>query len=545
MSTAMPTATSPAAPRPHRFSAADLPVATKILAAIAVAVLVAVTVGVTGMLAQAKAADRADSFYHGNVRRSFALGDMRAFMRQTRLDVANHETSSTPDGKTGYATKIDTDIAGFDKAFSAYSTNHPTSDRAVLTDVDRAWKDYLVAVRTKLLPASVQGDTAAFEAAREQYSIPLSNAMNKGLDAVGKAEEADARSDALAASSDYRASLRNSLAMLVGGVVIALSLGVIVSRAIVRSLGKVTDVATALAASDLTKTADLTSRDEVGRMGTALDTAVTNLRSTVGTIDSSATSLAGAAEEMSSVSNQIAAAAEHTTDQAESVSAAAAQISLSVNTVSAGSEEMGASISEISRNANDAVQVASDAVALAAATSTTIGKLGASSEEIGNVVKIITSIAAQTNLLALNATIEAARAGEAGKGFAVVASEVKQLAQETAKATEDIAGRVVAIQTDSAGAVIAVEQISEVIARISDFQNTIAAAVEEQTATTAEMNRSVTEASTGTDSIATTITGVAEAARTTSQGVSEQQQAVAELARMSSDLTTMVAAFRY
>jgi methyl-accepting chemotaxis protein len=348
------------------------------------------------------------------------------------------------------------------------------------------------------------------------------------------------------ANQQGQASARRSVlvAMLLGGVA-ALALGVVVARSIKSALGRVKDVAVALAAGDLTRTAGLTSRDEVGRMGTALDTAVTNLRATVGTIDGSATSLAGAAEEMTSVSNQIAAAAEETTVQAQSVSAAATQISLSVNTVSAGSEEMGASISEISRNANDAVQVAADAVALAAATSNTIGKLGTSSEQIGNVVKIITSIAAQTNLLALNATIEAARAGEAGKGFAVVASEVKQLAQETAKATEDIAAQVVAIQTDSAGAVIAIEQISEVIARISDFQNTIAAAVEEQTATTAEMNRSVTEASTGTDSIAENINGVADAARTTSQGVTEQQQAVTELARMSSDLTNLVATFTY
>ena len=348
------------------------------------------------------------------------------------------------------------------------------------------------------------------------------------------------------ANQQGQASARRSVlvAMLLGGVA-ALALGVVVARSIKSALGRVKDVAVALAAGDLTRTAGLTSRDEVGQMGTALDTAVTNLRATVGTIDGSATSLAGAAEEMTSVSNQIAAAAEETTVQAQTVSAAATQISLSVTTVSAGSEEMGASISEISRNANDAVQVAADAVALAAATSNTIGKLGTSSEQIGNVVKIITSIAAQTNLLALNATIEAARAGEAGKGFAVVASEVKQLAQETAKATEDIAAQVVAIQTDSAGAVIAIEQISEVIARISDFQNTIAAAVEEQTATTAEMNRSVTEASTGTDSIASTITGVADAARTTSQGVTEQQQAVTELARMSSDLTNLVATFTY
>jgi methyl-accepting chemotaxis protein len=227
------------------------------------------------------------------------------------------------------------------------------------------------------------------------------------------------------------------------------------------------------------------------------------------------------------------------------VSAAAEQISRSVETVSAGSEEMGASIREISQNATEAARVASDAVAITASTSATMNKLGESSAEIGNVIKVITSIAEQTNLLALNATIEAARAGEAGKGFAVVASEVKDLAQETARATEDISRRVEAIQADTNGAVTAIEEISRVIARISDFQTTIASAVEEQTATTSEMNRSVSEAASGTGEIAENITGVAEAARITSQGVTESQQATADLARMSQELNTLVSNFRY
>jgi methyl-accepting chemotaxis protein len=196
--------------------------------------------------------------------------------------------------------------------------------------------------------------------------------------------------------------------------------------------------------------------------------------------------------------------------------------------VSAGSEEMGASIREISQNATEAAQVAGEAVGLAARTSNTMNQLGDSSSEIGDVIRTITAIAEQTNLLALNATIEAARAGESGKGFAVVAAEVKDLAQETARATEDISKRVQAIQADTGGAVEAIEEITRVIGRISDYQTTIASAVEEQTATTAEMNRSV-----------------AEAARLTTEGVQQSQQAAGALTRMSAELTSLVSTFRY
>jgi methyl-accepting chemotaxis protein len=206
---------------------------------------------------------------------------------------------------------------------------------------------------------------------------------------------------------------------------------------------------------------------------------------------------------------------------------------------------MGASIREISQNANEAARVAATAVAEAQATTVTITALGTSSQEIGAVVKAITSIAEQTNLLALNATIEAARAGEAGKGFAVVANEVKELAQETARATEDIARRVEAIQADTTKAITAIGGISEVIGSINDFQLTIASAVEEQTATTQEMSRSVQEASSGTGEIATNITGVSSAADSTTQALSQTRVAVDELSRMASDLRTTVGRFTY
>jgi methyl-accepting chemotaxis protein len=205
---------------------------------------------------------------------------------------------------------------------------------------------------------------------------------------------------------------------------------------------------------------------------------------------------------------------------------------------------MTASISEIARNATDAAQVAGQAVQNAHTASATMTTLGRSSEEVGNVIKVITSIAEQTNLLALNATIEAARAGEAGKGFAVVASEVKDLAQETAKATEEIGQRIVAIQNDIGSAVTAITDISQVIARIDQFQTTIAAAVEQQTATTQEIGRNIAEAATGATDIARNIVGVASASETTTEGVGQSQVATAEVARMSTELQQLASQFR-
>jgi len=179
-------------------------------------------------------------------------------------------------------------------------------------------------------------------------------------------------------------------------------------------------------------------------------------------------------------------------------------------------------------------------VGLAESTGTLVNRLGESGSMIGGVVKTITSIAEQTNLLALNATIEAARAGEVGKGFAVVANEVKELAKETARATEDIGGKIGAIQQDTRLAIEAIRQIQAIITRINEIQTSIASAVEEQTATTREIGRNVTEAAKGTTEIAASITGVADAAGNTSKRAQEATGEIRLLSQLSARLEELV-----
>jgi methyl-accepting chemotaxis protein len=298
------------------------------------------------------------------------------------------------------------------------------------------------------------------------------------------------------------------------------------------------------AQGDLTKPVTVRGADAIGRMGEGLERFLLNLRNSMATFSQSAESLSSTAEELSSVGLQMSSNAEETETQSRLVSGAASDISRSLQTVAAGTEEMAASIREISMNAAEAAKIATSAVKIAEVTSTTIGRLGASSSEIGDVIKVITSIAQQTNLLALNATIEAARAGEAGKGFAVVANEVKELAKATAEATENIGQKIEAIQEDTHGAVDAIARIGEVITQISNISSTIAAAVEEQTATSNEIGRNVNEAASGSEEIAQNIASVADVAQGTTQGALDNQRAAGELARMAVELQGLVDQFK-
>ena len=294
----------------------------------------------------------------------------------------------------------------------------------------------------------------------------------------------------------------------------------------------------------------INTRADVTRHGGSFKTIIDGVNRTldlitkpIAEIAQQAQTLGSSSEELSAISHQMAGSAEETATQVNVVSAASEQITTNLTSVASSSEEMQASIREIARSASEAARMAKGAHAKAQATNATVHQLGESSSQIGKVVKVITTIAQQTNLLALNATIEAARAGEAGKGFAVVAQEVKELARETAKATEDIGAKIEAIQSDTRSVVSAIDEIRSVVAQIDEASTTIASAVEEQTATTNEIGRNIAEAARGGGEISRNIGAVAVAAGEVAKGADETQKAAKALTEMAGHLQSVVGRF--
>ena len=436
-------------------------------------------------------------------------------------------------------------------------------DVAALTEIAPRWslqenRDRLARLK-EALPKARETQEAAMNMAASGVVDAVVKGGNEYADVATPAVDASTKSlgeladsfESLLKESENSLNAANSSMIWTMGVttIVALAVGsfvaIFLSRRISAATNSVLVKAEAIAAGDLTlDDLKLLSDDEIGDLTKAMNNMNGSLKEMILAISENAQHVTAASAELSSTSEQITANSQETSAQANVVSTATQQVSQNLQTVATGAEEMGASIKEIAKNATEAAKVATAAVRTAETTNATVAKLGDSSIEIGQVIKVITSIAQQTNLLALNATIEAARAGEAGKGFAVVANEVKELAKETAKATEDISRKIETIQGDTKAAVDAIASISEVIKQINDFSNTIASAVEEQNATTNEMARNVSDAAHGSGEITSNIAGVAQAAESTSRGAGETQKAAQQLVEMSARLRKLVEQFK-
>ena len=417
--------------------------------------------------------------------------------------------------------------------------------KKVLADIRRQYQEYN-ALEDRMIQLRREGKmkeavTLAFDAHTAQVRSGLRNNVAE-LDGLLDKLVKEGQAEHDTAEAQTRTS---TLICSLVGLLIGIGIAAVTVRSITGAIARMLDLIQEIAANNLgIDDMHVASQDEIGKAATALNGMKNNLRDMIRSIAGTAEQVASASEELSSTSQEITANSEETSTQAQVVSSSSEQVNKNLQTVATGSEEMSASIREIAKNAHESAKVATSAVRVADETNQIVAKLGESSTEIGQVIKVITSIAQQTNLLALNATIEAARAGEAGKGFAVVANEVKELAKQTAKATEDISRKIEAIQGDTKSAVGAICQIGEVIKQVNDISNTIATAVEEQNATTNEMARNVSEAARGSSEITKNIAGVAQAAQSTAHGAGDSSKAAGSLAEMSTRLRELVAQFR-
>ena len=541
------TARIDALPTPRRLIS-DLRLGTKILALVALAVVLTTLVGLTGQLAITSVRNDGERIATAATARQAVALDARWQVAHYRLLLLQGALATGADSEGAHG--------GMELA-----------RKAVLADLDELWRGaapqerrMIVTARRELAETqsayghyvrtlAAEGDLTGDEYRRmaELVSLrvsPVADELMETLTSLADLSAAAIRADVHRTRTKARtAAVRTWLITGLGALALFV-VGWWIARLVTTSIGVVRDALVGLADGDLTRTATVDSRDEVGEMAAALNRAQEALRAAIGEISTTSTTLAGSAEQLSAVSSEVASNSEETSAQAVALGGTAAQVSGNVATVATGTEQMSGSIREIAQSSSEAVRVAANAVSEAASATETVGKLGASSAEIGNVVKVITSIAEQTNLLALNATIEAARAGEAGKGFAVVAEEVKQLAQETARATEDISRRVEAIQGDTGAAVAAIERITQTIEDVNSYQMTIASAVEQQSATTSEISRTIAEVAGGSASIASDVASVSDAAQSSSRGIAEAQRSAAELAGLASGLQDLVRRFR-
>jgi methyl-accepting chemotaxis protein len=380
--------------------------------------------------------------------------------------------------------------------------------------------------------------------ALEENASNLYVSVDSKFEALATAFIKDAESQRAAVTSEYNRALLITSLLIALGLGLGLALGFGIRGSVRKRTTAVLDTLDAMAKGDLTRTAPVSGHDEIATMATALNTGLACFRTTLHEVGDSANRLVESASGLTRSADETGASVASATSAAGEMSTSAEMVTATVGSVASSTGELASSIREISSSAQEAARVAGQAVEKVDSTNATIAQLGNSSEEIGNVIQVIQSIAAQTSLLALNATIEAARAGEAGRGFAVVAGEVKDLARETAEATDSVISRVQAIQQDTEGAVRAIAEIGEIIQQINQFQSSIAAAVEEQSVTTDSMGDSIRDALHITQQITAAIEGVTGTSQASVQAVASTRNLAEDVAGMGEQLRRAVSSFQ-
>jgi methyl-accepting chemotaxis protein len=524
---------------------ASVGVRSSILVVVVAAVTVAALVGIIGLVQLTAVARATEAMYQRALVPAADVADLREAVWRFRYASLSAATAGTPEAAAKYREQTQAEGATIDKVAADYRTRQLSAEQRTAIDAfDSSWKQYLEA-RTRADELRAAGKMAEFEAWRAEKVTPTANQALERLDALTAVSRQTAQRSLVAAERGRDQARAAILVVVAAGVVVVLAIGLLIAQAILRPLRRVRDVLAAVAQGDLTQEVTAEGTNELGQMAAGLREAIDRTRAAVRTLASSSGLLGARADQLESASWGLVDGAGRTAGEISKISGSSNEVSFSVQAVATSAEEMEASIREIAVSTSRAATVAAEAVDASGMAEQIMIRLGSSSAEIGDVIKVITAIAEQTNLLALNATIEAARAGESGKGFAVVAGEVKDLAQETAKATEEIGQRVRAIQADTQGAVESISLITSVIGRIDEFQTTIASAVEEQSVVTANMTRDLSIAADGAGQISSGIDSVAQAAGNTSNGAQAAKTAAAELTAISAELRKCVETFKY
>ncbi len=537
------------------FSTGRLGVRAKVLSIGVVGLLGASTIGgmaLVGVSQMREANDRLASLQvlasdveqvrYGN---SEASGWQAFYAWETRLQDPARAATATPDSNRETFEKA---AKATQERFDRMDTSSMTgAERDLFAQMKRGWTNFLEA-DTKAAEAFRSGTDAGLERGTQIINDGECVTAYEVLDAAGQKLQASV-SERMRAQRVTAQEVADRIPRVIAAAIAVLAAAIVavalvVAGRILRGVRHVHVSMDALGQGDLSVPAQAISQDEIGQMARATEQARLSMREVIGSVRDAASRVEHSSTSLSDISAGLNVSADDTRHRLDEVAQASGDVTATVDTVAAGTEQMTASIRAIADNASSAADVAGQAVAAAARTNETVGRLGASSAEIGDVIKVIGQIAGQTNLLALNATIEAARAGEAGKGFAVVANEVKDLAQETSSATEDITARIAAIQADTVDAVAAITEIHSIISSIDDTQRMIAAAVQEQTATTNEMGANAVLAAGRTSSIAERVDQAVESASQSRSAATRTAEASVELAQHAGQLQELVGAFR-